>query len=340
MNGISGVQFSGISTAKVAFAPDLDETFHDWVGGNRSSKKIANPRGLRAQNRFLAERQQDIAVIFNTSNTLRDMKKRIDLLQGAPLDGLILGNGKQVFINYAEKPAEEWLGELSEADSETEWDATVTNISNWSLPASKTVIRQTLLEEGYKPESGSDPDDLNGPLVGNAPDGTPIRFEFLDTHSAFDLIVESDDDATRQKGEAETNRLAKKIKVNLERYCGMSVEPTGFDMPVKEGGHLFVRDMAPAGVHKGSALQYALKKIPNLEAVITAGDNELNDPQAMTSLNYLNANGELVPNLPVAMPERPAFVAKVGEHPNVVWSKPGSMNPAIKRQLKKINLLG
>ena len=335
-SGVSSVLFSGLNTARVAFAPDLDETYHQWVGGNRRSGKIANPWGLRAQNRFLDAHRDDVAVVFNTSNTLRDMKKRIALLQGAPLDALVLENGKKVFLNPDEIPAEAWLTRLTEEDSDAGWDATVQNISNWSLIPAKRVIRQTLLEEGYTSDA---PDDVHKPMSGTLPNGTPVKLEFLDTHSAFDLITPDNDPATLVAAQAETDRLAEKIIRNMVRNAGILVDASGFDMPEKTGGHLYVKDFEPAGVNKGSALQYIVKKMPQLQAVITAGDNELNDPPAMTRLNYINAQGELVPNLPIVMSARPAFTEAMADHPNAVNGTPGSINPALKKQLKKLDRL-
>ncbi len=332
----SSVFFSGLSSAKYVFASDLDETYHDWVGGNRKSKEIANRDALRLQNQFLAERQHDIAFIPTTSLDLKSFKKRIELLDNAPLDGFIGENGKAIYLNTSEKPAQEWLDSLTPDMQDSDWLNQLKAMTGYTVSEAKKIIKSTLQQNNYRTETESEENStINEPRAGKTSTNTPVRFEFLPTHSAFDLIIKNN---AIDEGKAEAKRLTS-IMIKKAKQQGIQLQASSFDMPhfSNDDEHIIVVDFAPKGITKGTALAYVTKKLEHLQAVITAGDNELNDIPLLSPKTYQNKGGQSIPNFPIAMPTRPDFVSKINSHPNLTWGAPGDLKPALVSQLKKLN---
>lgn len=328
----SVLRFEGKQSRKaVLISLDFDDTLIRWTEYGKQADELAFKRTRKRLKKLYPQS----VIVINTGRALPSVQSLAHFFKHIPVDVLALNNGQELYLNKQRKRADRWIHGLKASKQHRPWKQGIVNQTNWHGNQVKKTVWKTLKEHGFKLHASFQ----EGAKVyrTTTPHGEQVDAR-RDYEPAFALTTYTPtlSDRVHQL----SRELAEKIKQAL-RYRGILAHYYPFHFrkqPTKNetffyGGHCFT----PEGVHKGAVVDYLVKKLPHIKAVITGGDY-YNDLEMLRSPAYINGHGNQVPNYAVISGESSGLIPLV-THGQVEVAAKGDIGSALQRQFDKARQL-
>ncbi len=322
---------------QVVFSTDLDECLLEWQLG--ATERTVNQAKLAQTQAVLQKSRHKLYTGFNTARTIPKIQALQSHFKGIILDFLSLCNGLQIFFRPKGKSTSSWIRSLTPNQADATWQKVIEK-KGWQMPHVKKVIRDSLIQLGFQPQDHANP---HSPMVGNLEAHGPIEIGFYAPQVASFHFMHPQYSTTLHKAsEGLGNQILKTLhqhQIQAEPFFHNFIHQNTLSETPKA---VFILGFRPQGIQKGSALGHVVSQLPDVKAVMTAGDNvAFNDKEMLTQPTFQRQDGKHIPNLPILSNTDPQARAlmPLSEFPHVTYTEPGVLGPAIQTQLKKLKSL-
>lgn len=301
----------------VLFFSDIDDTFVPWVQYNQQAE---TDKIERTQATLQALKGETVNALCSARG-LSSIQALMPYLEGMPLQVLGVNGGQQVFVNYDNLPADQWLPSLTPQDADAGWQAVVSERSGgFSTPAVLKDLKDTLQDLGFHRSHKPLPKPLEkrevylASLTGKGDEVavvalSPDQSSFMVRANPTDLSA-----PLKHNHRQLARRIAHELETKMQQK-GVQMEAKRF---IDDGEHIIYL-LQPKNIDKQSLLEHLIGRYPSVQAVITAGDH-INDTM-LTPSSY----GE-VPNYRIVSGERPEVATPLLTEPNVAQVPKGELS--------------
>ena len=312
---------------QVLLFSDVDDTYIPWKVYNREAEGDKLERTKETLNEFKGETIN----AFCSARSLSSIQQLTPYFTGIPLQIIGTNGGQQVFVNYGNLPTELWLPSLSMSDRDEAWDNRVLKLSG-GFEASRALesLRDVLEEANFEKTSNHWPPPLDTrecwkveltdrpgeeAIVAITPDQTSfmVRADSRDPNKAMSA-----------QHRALADQLAQRFETKMA-FAGVDAEAKLF---IEKDDHTIYL-LQPERVCKETLLEHLVGRYPNVQAVITAGDNS-NDSQ-LSQPSY----GQ-VPNLRIVSGDRAEIIHHLIGQDDVVVVEKGDLSPGLQTHLNRL----
>ncbi len=309
---------------QVLLFSDVDDTYIPWKVYNREAEtdKLERTRGT------LEEFRGDTINAFCSARSLSSLQQLLPYFSGIPMQILGTNGGQQVFVNYHNLPAEQWLPSLSMHDRDPLWDQRVQSLSG-GFEATRALeeLRDVLEEARFEKTSNQWPPPLDTRECWKVElEDRPGQFAVValtPDQTSFMVRADARDPGAPMSEEhkALARRLADRFETKMA-FAGVDAEAKLF---IDKSDHVIYL-LQPERVCKETLLEHLVERYPSVHAIITAGDNS-NDSQ-LSQPAYSD-----VPNYRIVSGDRAEIIHNLVGQENVVIVDKGDLSPGLKSHL-------
>lgn len=313
--------------AQVLVFSDVDDTYIPWKVYNREAEgdKIERTKST------LVDYSGETINAFCSARSLSSMQQLMPYFSGIPLQILGTNGGQQVFVNYDNLPTDQWLASLTMSDRDQTWDNQVQQLSG-GFEASRALneLRNVLEEANFHKTANQWPPPLDTRECWKLelPDrpGEVAVVALTPDQTSFMLRADTTDPSKPMTAEhrALAERLAQRFETKMA-FSGVDAEAKLF---IEKDDHSIYL-LQPERVCKETLLEHLVGRYPNVQAVITAGDNS-NDSQ-LSQPSY----GQ-VPNLRIVSGDRAEIIHHLVGQDDVVVVDKGDLSPGLQTHLNRV----
>jgi hydroxymethylpyrimidine pyrophosphatase-like HAD family hydrolase len=303
---------------------DIDDTFVPWKRYNQ----VADVDKLTRTRKTLQDYEGDTVNGFCSARGLSSIQQMAHFFKGIPLQFIGTNGGQQVYINYEQRPAEEWLSSLKGCDSDPKWNQEVLQRSGGFN--TQLVMRAThgvLREMGFQrcavplPYPHQDREAYVAPIPGKPGEVAVVAL----TKDQTTLMFRADFRDLNKPLTDSHRAFAKFLSNKLEqRLRGQGVKLTAKEFIDQASHQIYL--LEPRNVSKESLLDHLIHRYPSVQAIITAGDNTNDTMLKPTAFGN-------VQNYRILSGDRPALTQMLAGQANVEHTDWGELAPALENHL-------
>jgi hydroxymethylpyrimidine pyrophosphatase-like HAD family hydrolase len=340
---------------------DIDDTFLPWKTGQYNIE-VSHPILEKLKAAFL-DLQDRFINAFVTGRGLSSMKRLAHFFKDVPVQFLALDNGKHLFINRRNEPAEKWIGSLSADAEDQDWKNHLKTRAKWDHELLLETAKTTLTQDGFQGVSNHGHEGLAMPedhiyqrkvpnypnplvqtlvdlwrmLLGRpAPALMPLNLMINPDESAFHLLKGEKQD--RKFYTRWGDNFAKTVATQLARHNN----PVQWER--SDHGHYLYYFFTPKTIviNKASVVDFLLrqklsvKNSQHLKAVLTYGDSQ-NDIPLLSRRHFTTVDGRKLPVFPTLSGTKLLDNIAVKTHPRlIVAQQNGDLVPAMTQHLTQV----
>ena len=253
----------------------------------------------------------DVMVGLSTARRLQDVKILLDDLKEVPISFLGVSNGRELYVNHQQRPTEEWLMSLTQADEDQSWKSEVkAKLGHWDALAE---VPEALTELGFL--------QIPNPKEGD-------RRIFYQLEDAVVSIFPGHTGFTLKGGPPE---LAPKLAAAIQDSMAAQDIPTRASVNVGDQGHQTYA-IVPEALSKATLLEHCLQRYPGVKYVVTAGDAAIDDHLFPDEVGGRQ-------NYRIVAGSRPELAARMEGVERVVRVQSGDIGPGLRQHLETIENL-
>lgn len=334
----------------VLLVSDIDDTFLAWNPDHSAVDdiKLANIK------KVLKENRASVTTVLNTGRGLSLAKVVAPYLKNVDVDYLVLQNGQEVYLNKSNKPADEWLKDLTHDDRNAQWEKYLKHKTGWSFPKYRLTFNNLIAKEGFKAVK-------LGNLLGNAQFNgftaylKPLSFKQgvviyrFDDHAGFGVVGVNFKPHTQEPESLVFNPSFRQYADNFLKTLLLKLQYEGMDvrhreMSVTQASENPVKfpvfSVTPKNFDKDDVVDGLIKTLAepdSVKGVITAGDSPYNDIELLTRETFSDTDGnQTTPSYAIQSGARPEITDALKNHPRTTQVETGNLAPALKKYIGQI----
>lgn len=331
-------------------ASDFDDTLVPWITFDKAMQQAPHARTV---NKLAGLSPRAIFMIV-TGRGLRAIQPWASLFQKLPLRGLILDNGKELYVNQQNRPATEWIQSLDQKAQDPDWQNHLKTEAKWDFSQIRDITIRNLKNKRFQEIPHGNP---TRPDLAREHDTVLRRSEtFLERMihrllptvkpSAQMVFAAGESAAYLVRNDQRSNPIYREIGRHYMDPLSKELEKKGYPIHYKMSQHqkrgfdYYLFEPRLGDIHKGTALAFMLNQRIDpseqslLKGIITMGDNR-NDLPMLSRASY-RVGGRELPNYPIVSGEALQSAPEVWNHAQAEKVPLGDLAPGLDRQIKKI----